>query len=288
MSLAGARQRMRALFQARSSALRGGQARAVVQEHGFTLVEVIVAVGIMLLLAGLITPMSYRFVAAQRADTTNQKARQVNTAIRGSGKAFHGFVGDIGRLPLTLTELVSNPNSLPAYAVDPSTGVGSGWRGPYLPQGPTGEDPLADAWGVAFAYNATTGQVTSLGADHVANTADDIKLPDPAPATAQITGTVLATVYVNSIPNPTGLAVTVWDTSNGAQVAVSPIAGVPGYAYTLSQGMHAVKAVHTGTALVGTTTTTFTASQTVPILVLPNSQVKVRVDLTTNANVSSQ
>lgn len=255
---------------------------------GFTLIEVVIALGIVLIILGAVTPMIFQLVTTQRTDTTREKMKLVYSAIMGNGKTFQGFVGDIGRMPVTLSELVLNNNSLPNYAVNTTTGVGTGWRGPYLPQGPSGDDPLADAWGVPFAYDSTTGQIRSLGADHVLGTEDDIKLPDPAPASAQITGTVLVTVYVNSVPNPTGLSVTVWDTSNGNQLQKNPLVGVPGYAYTLMQGMHAVHALHTGTAIVGSTTTTYTVSKIIPFQVLPNSQTKVRIDLLSNADVLSQ
>lgn len=259
--------------------------------RGFSLLEVVVVLGIVLILAGTLTPMLFKWTTATRVEKTQKKMQRVRAAMVGEDHVWKGFVGDIGRLPASLAELMSNLNNLPAYAVNSTTGVGSGWRGPYVLIDSEGEDPLADGWGVPFSYDSTTGRITSLGPDHAPGGDDDIVLPETAPPAPR--GTLLVTVYVNSIPNPFGLEVTAWDTVDGVQTPATNLIPsseqmLKGFAYDLVQGIRGVKAKHTGTRVTGNTTETFVAEKTVPVVVQGNAQTKLTIHLTTSADVFSQ
>lgn len=259
--------------------------------RGFSLVETLVALGVTLVLAGALAPMAFKWITAVRIDKTQQRMQEIWTAMVGSDSTFQGFVGDIGRWPGSLVELISNQNALPSFAVNNTTGVGSGWRGPYLIKDADGQDPLADGWGVPFSYNSTTGQLTSYGPDHAFGGGDDIVLPETVPPTLR--GTLLVTVYVNDIPNPFGLTVTVWDTVDGAQVPATNLISsgeltLKGFAYNLIQGIHAVKAVHTGTHVTGNTTETFAVQKVISVVIKTNTQTKLTIHLTTSADVYSQ
>lgn len=224
-------------------------ARAAVRQAGFSLVEVLVSLTILAVVGTIVVSLYFERNLKKRAEATMAKQKGIYRALMGDGSDWLGFVGDIGRLPSSLNELVANPNNLPAYAMNATTGVGTGWRGPYLLQGPTGADPLVDAWGGGLLYNASTGQVTSLGPDQVSGTADDLVYPvNPIP----ILGTLIVTPYANNIPNPSDDTLTVWETTNGVQAA---IAGSPfstssrfittqaGFSFGLTQGVHAVEVV---------------------------------------------
>lgn len=217
---------------------------------GFSLLEAVVALALFLL---LVTPAGFLYhqrTQQERAQHTLLKQEALYRAILGDGRDHLGFLGDLGRLPASLSELVTNATGLPAYAVDPGTGVGSGWRGPYPASTPTGVDPFADGWGVPFSYDASTGRVTSYGADHAAGGGDDLVYPlDPV----IVKGTLIVTPYVNDIPNPKDLSVTVWETSNGVQQALagSPfstaerfVTTAAGFSFSVAQGVHAVQVVH--------------------------------------------
>lgn len=214
------------------------------------MLDAVVSLAVFLLLATPIVFLYYHHSQQDRARRTLAKQEIIYRAIAGAGWNDLGFLGDLGRLPISLSELVTNGNTLPSYAVNAATGVASGWRGPYLAYTPTGEDPFADGWGVFLSYNAQTGQVTSYGPDHAAGGSDDLVYPlDPIP----VLGTLIVTPYVNDIPNPKDLSVTVWENSNGLQqvLAGSPysttqrfVTTTAGFSFNVSQGVHAVRMIH--------------------------------------------
>ncbi|MEM6888125.1 MAG: type II secretion system major pseudopilin GspG [Pseudomonadota bacterium] len=114
---------------------------------GFSLVEMLVAVGIIGLLVGLVGPAAIKQLNASRSKTTEAQIAQLRTAI-------DIFQIDTGRLPTEaegLNALVANPGTI------------AGWNGPYLRDGqlPT------DAWGAQFIYRYDGNQVRviSLGSD---------------------------------------------------------------------------------------------------------------------------
>src|SRR6185436_9639935 len=105
------------------------------------------------------------------------------------GEARFGFVGDVGRLPVTFTELAQQ-GSLPAFSTNTTRAIGMGWRGPYVNIGTSANDYLTDPFGHAYT-GASSGQVRSAGPDGIAGNGDDIVYPPASPA---IGGTVTATV----------------------------------------------------------------------------------------------
>ena len=160
-------------------------------ERGMSLMELVLAMGIMLLLGGMVTvavPSSIE--AAREASATAQLGRvkegmigeRFTTAAAGANR--FGFLGDIGRLPATLDEL-ANIGSLPDYAVDPVLQVGAGWRGPYVSTFPS--DSLVDPWNNDLVLDAAAGtsafsgapivaEIRSMGPDATDETADDFTM----------------------------------------------------------------------------------------------------------------
>lgn len=132
------------------------------QSPGFTLVELL----IVLLIIGILSGVSLRAIEMTRERTmyteTIQKIYNLVKAIAGNpdlladGRRIDfGFIGDMGRLPLTLNELMHNTENSP------------NWHGPYLKIAML-EDTLnpsyrVDAWGNELQYDNTTGTLHSLG-----------------------------------------------------------------------------------------------------------------------------
>ena len=153
-------------------------------EGGFTLLELMLVVGILSTLAlGTISLMDERDEEF-RFDQTKMRLKHIRQAVIGDPQTHHadppavsGFVSDIGRLPNSLSELLQQ-GDLPSWGVDPGSGVGSGWRGPYLHgTAEVGGAPIYnDGWGNTgnagnfgwrFEPEFSTGQLVtqSFGAD---------------------------------------------------------------------------------------------------------------------------
>jgi general secretion pathway protein G len=137
--------------------------------EGFTLIELI----IVLIIVGVIGTIAFRVIGDSiqhrrfRASLSEmeslKKAIIGDPELKSAGvRTDFGFVGDIGRLPTTLGELVER-GALPPW--DVVTGIG--WHGPYIERG-FAEDPDAfrrDGWGNFYIYSSATGVITSLGSD---------------------------------------------------------------------------------------------------------------------------
>jgi prepilin-type N-terminal cleavage/methylation domain-containing protein len=213
---------------------------------GFTLIEVILVVLLIGILAGLAANLLTNTLDQARFDETQRKMTVLSNAMVGNPdlntngvRSDFGFVGDIGRLPTSLTELVTQ-GALPAW----NAATGIGWHGPYVPgdfaQNPDGY--RTDGWGTLFTYANATGVVTSLGSDGAAagtGYAADFSTPDRTAPTDQRVGTITGLVtdlLGNPLASVAGGTVTVSVTNHpvaGAATTVSTTTGADG-AYTLS------------------------------------------------------
>ena len=143
--------------------------RGLRDEAGFTLIEVILVIVLLGLLAAVAANVVTNAASQARFDETRKEMDSLKYAIIGNPelvnegiRADFGFVGDMGRLPNSLDELV-NQGALPAW----NSSTGMGWNGPYI-KGNFQENPndyKVDAWGNNYSYDSGTGVITSLGAD---------------------------------------------------------------------------------------------------------------------------
>lgn len=106
--------------------------------------------------------------ALSAAEVQNIYQKQANNTAPAVRKSF-GYLGDVGSLPTLaqgLSALWANPG-LPAWSMNSTTRIGSGWNGKYLNQAYLGADYSKDGWGRSYLYDPTTTPptLTSLGAD---------------------------------------------------------------------------------------------------------------------------
>lgn len=142
------------------------------QQGGFTLLELVVVVAVL----GLITNLATEYVAMninqQRFETTQDRLEEIKYAIVGDDTRtangqpdLVGFVHDMGRLPIQLSELYEEPTDCDPDTVGDQTCAASynsvlkrtiGWRGPYISQ----DIVTNDGWGNgAWNYESDTDAV---------------------------------------------------------------------------------------------------------------------------------
>ncbi len=118
-------------------------------EEGFTLLELLVVLGIIALLAALVAPQVIRYLSGARSDAANAQLKNIESAIEL-------YYLDNGAYP-------SGENGLSALVQAPA-GVAT-WKGPYLKK----EQGTVDPWGKPFGYRAPgehgAYDVYSLGRD---------------------------------------------------------------------------------------------------------------------------
>ena len=160
---------------------------------GFTLVEVIIILAVLAVLAAVAIPTALRIFETAAEDATRGEMLNLKKAtigdsnkLRGSIRSDYGFLGDLGRLPANLDEILVR-GTLPAYTFDTTKQAGAGWNGPYITgsfAGEETEDFKNDQLGNAYVYSdadftngngeLADGKITSGGSDGTIGTADDI------------------------------------------------------------------------------------------------------------------
>ena len=154
--------------------MRDAAKRRLKGSEGYTLTEMLVVIGIIALIAAVLTPTLMGQMQRARAKTAKLQLDTVASAVEL-------FRSDVGRYPTT-------QEGLGALLADTS-GI-EGWTGPYLKDAKTLKDP----WNRDIRYEpdteATTFKVTTLGADgKVGGVSANLDLSSPtAPITQAATG----------------------------------------------------------------------------------------------------
>ncbi len=120
--------------------------------RGFTLIQVVVAIVGLAIAASVALKVTSQGTAEGRTILSITRIHEVQRAIGGDERVKDntdfGFVGDFGRLPATLDELIVDNG-------DPN------WNGSYLTSDFVGDNTstFVDAWGNDFVYDNTTGEL---------------------------------------------------------------------------------------------------------------------------------
>lgn len=171
-------------------------------QAGFTLVELLLVILILSSLALVTTFMVDNMNEQFRFDQTKSRLEQIRRAIIGDSARtlngqpeISGFVADMGRLPVSLSELIEAPaDEDQLWGEQEVTLSGTivgylygGWRGPYLetlPESESGKKAFRDGWGnpdmpgnednYGWEFSGLSGVVAvrSLGADGATGQAD--------------------------------------------------------------------------------------------------------------------
>jgi general secretion pathway protein G len=112
----------------------------------FTLVEIMVVIGIMMLLFGIALPFAIKSLGKGRVAAAKMQIQSFDTAITS-------FRIDTGKLPQSLDDLIKNNGD-------------KKWDGPYLKKKEIPKDP----WGHEFVYEISSDNpngytITSYGSD---------------------------------------------------------------------------------------------------------------------------
>lgn len=117
-------------------------------DAGFTLVELLVVLSIIVLLGGIVTPQVLRYLGSARSETAVTQIHNIESALEL-------FLIDNMRYPTT-------EEGLEALS-EPTTDLTSRWNGPYLQKA----QALTDPWGRDYLYANEDGavRIISLGRD---------------------------------------------------------------------------------------------------------------------------
>ncbi|WGM40015.1 type II secretion system major pseudopilin GspG [Caulobacter sp. NIBR1757] len=136
--------------------------------NGYTLTEMLVVIGIIALIAAVLTPALVGQMSRARAKTAEIQLETVATAIET-------FRDDVGRYP-------TDAEGVMALVKEPA-GV-KGWLGPYLRGKKAGRDPWGQAYLYSVAKDGERFEVWTLGSDkrpEGRGAAADLTAPNDAP-----------------------------------------------------------------------------------------------------------
>ena len=102
------------------------------KKEGFTLIEVLIALAIVVTMGAVVGPPMMRWIKQSKIDATNQSMKAIETALVS-------YYSDMGKFP-------STAEGLDALVVEPA-GASGRWHG-YLDKMPI------DAWNNDFEYNS--------------------------------------------------------------------------------------------------------------------------------------
>jgi general secretion pathway protein G len=134
---------------------------------GFTLLEIIVVMGIITLMAGIMIPMVYRLWESNEVDISRERMMDLKIAMVGDPNLVQngvrtnfGYAGDYGQLPAEITNALF----------------------PYLPGGYNPNTYNKDAWGNKFIYTPAkdasdryvSAVIESTGPDGIPGNGDDM------------------------------------------------------------------------------------------------------------------
>lgn len=126
-------------------------------EAGFTLLELLVVLGIIVLLATFVAPQVLRYLGTARSDAARAQISGISTALEL-------YALDVGGFPAQQAGL--------AALLQPPAGQVK-WKGPYMKKA----DGLVDPWGRAYQYRfpGKAGQpdVFTLGRDNAPGGVDE-------------------------------------------------------------------------------------------------------------------
>lgn len=196
------------------------------RQRGFSLVEVVVVLAVLAVLAGVVVPLALRIFESAAEDATRDEMLILKKAMVGdpnrlqnSSRSDFGFLGDIGRLPSNLDELVLQ-GPLPGYVFDNGRQTGAGWRGPYITGGFLGsaqeefkKDGLGNDYILTVGPGGLDGTLISSGPDGRPGTTDDIAL---ALLAAETSGALRGTVRGAMGNGLSGIPMTLHFASGGA------------------------------------------------------------------------
>ncbi|MCC7011353.1 MAG: type II secretion system protein [Planctomycetes bacterium] len=131
--------------------------------RGFSLIEVLIVLGVMAIVAGLAIPVMSRTITRTRVAETRNELVALRTAIEN-------YFSDVGEFPPSFVDLEQNESKA------------TGWAGPYatplISSTSAGDVSLeSDAWGQAYVVEVidiSQVVVRSIGPDATDGTSDDI------------------------------------------------------------------------------------------------------------------
>ncbi len=217
------------------------------KQTGFSLIEVIIILAVLVTLIALLVPSTVQQLTAARRNGTLDEMDALRTAMIGDPnlksqgvRSDFAYLGDMGNLPSNLDDLLTQ-GAQPAYAFDSSKRVGAGWKGPYVTVG-AGADSAShkrDAFGNDYTYDTTDytngqgqavdGKLVTLGADGVAGGTgvdEDVTLEV---LKAETTATVNGFVFDGGSAPAVGIDMSINYSANGALTSSSATTDATGF-----------------------------------------------------------
>lgn len=197
---------------------------------GYSLIELLMAVAVISVLTFASIEVVSDNLNETKFEQTRQQLERIKAAIIGDPairennvRTSFGYVGDMGALPSSLSDLITQGTQTGFAAPTATNRIGAGWNGPYLTTAVGSVNVTTDSWGnnLVVSLGTSPATITSRGSDGATGGSGYAQDLTVSIADEEWKGTVYGYIHTDGIPISTTSTVTLYKANGSGAVGTA-------------------------------------------------------------------